>query len=1791
MAPKVDGVSLPDSGAQLAKNCDITSGAIRGINSVGPFVSMHTTDGAIKNTITTDDLVQITKPGTPVAISRSKICDPSQWLQVVAHEYISYIDTVTGIYTTSSSLRNIILPLQGYEHTETGMVLRYNLGANALDPLPAGNTFFHVGPRYQFRFLADSGHVYGGPDATLLVPEIPSVGDEEVPAMGVPLIDENNNIYATFQISDVTGPTWDETYVVGADDPDVYLTTSGEVSFKIDLNYTQANRKQYYFVSSGIDSDDREGPPSDLSDEPVLLKPGERITLSTPRPSDAEKMRIYRSATGGDDFLLLDEYESDQYTLSKDIVRTDSIPPYGNHPGTQADFISGAQIHPSHFGVSAHGKDLYISDPYRLHAWPEENTVPFADTITAYALTGNNILVFSGTNVHAVYGNNPEHMGKSLLSETTPLLNVMGLCRIGNTIFWPTHDGLAASSGGEPKIISNQHFTRQQWLEYSPEKMESSTADNSIYLVMGTPVTPSNLKVSVSALTAPILESGEQIENMRFDIEESTAAVSVYTAITGVDYKWRSKVYRYDQPTIFDSVQLDCDGTTTLTLYGDGDTYGPYTVSDDSPLTLDGLVHSRNWEFELEGSALIRGISIFDRKIPTIDKMITLNTQNVPTWERFYVKYPDRGRFAGGILNYQGSASVFIRFYSGDSLIATQEVSNGHPFALPRGLVRTDIWRIEIDTEQHIEELTLYDRQNVLLTDSVSPHNDGMPPWIHQKYQITDNKSLRTAKVMCDQNVNMRVYLDGAVTPTATYAVTSGDEIRLSDLPTSETIEFDFDGNDHAVVLAVVHTSQPYIIGDSYHVQNGPWRCHQLNFPEPGRPRVARIQGNNLTDATLYLYREGTIVQTETVTSGEIIVFDQDLENSHQWEVDILAPGQEIYELLVVAEQDQSVQFPDTPIGARPLDIIKPWLYTKYNFPDREEITSFRVQATSYPVYMRIYLDDATTPTKTISVTHGYEWVLRGMAHAQSMRFDFSTEDNDVREVYFYGRKPQVFPMSGYIVDSDAKPTRRRYMTFEDRNRPAVARIQASGYENSNVRLRFRSDETKVYDRAISDDKPFLLPRRFPKNTLWEYDVQVNNEHRAEIIQIKPKQVVGFRAQEVNRGTIPAWMESVYAMGGEKTITGVRVHADAYPVTMNLYADESEAATRILVVLDSDFVLLEDPLTANFIEYDFDGSDHTVNEVFITQPKSQNVGSGAVTISNDGVMGGNRFVFVDQGSFACGMVDADSYPVTLSVKVDGATTVDIAVADERAFRFPRTLEGTVWEIYLSGAGTIHQAILQPWVQRQVATTITAEYPASGFAPWLYTRWQAPKDRRITSIRALCDTAIPVSLYEDKATTASDTSTLQPQKTELIPNMGKVSQMDLHFDDRDDEVQRMWVFLEPEEVLSGPPITIKQRDSYRMMRYHFHDSGKIACIKISAKEYESMTLKVYNDGVLVFNQAVRDDTPIVLPKGLSSANRWEVDIQGVEGSEIETVMIYPLRREILRDQNRIRAVRRDGRVPEWYYTEYELHPSSKVRSAMCAGTSSRMNIYINGTSTFHGLSLQDGRERALSSPVEANHISFDFAGNDDSVRDAYVFIEDHVPIENTGVLLRHSLTHGWMNKLLEFGDLGAFSSGRLVATEYSQCKLTLESETGTVSVDVDDSNEFKIPELDPARQWWLKIDHEGMVRELHLFTTDRRKTSKRGIIWKRSDSPITWLDRRFYCTTPTSFTAARVLADAYPLRLDIRNGDDDIECIVTDDKPFRLPRVRPATEWAFDVITDTVVHEVAIVTSMEGLRRA
>src|SRR5690606_19926748 len=147
--------------------------------------------------------------------------------------------------------------------------------------------------------------VYGGPDVNISLPTFVLPSSPVFSSNTVPLTGPDGNVYGEFQVIDYSGPLWDEDIYVTDWDFYTYYFLPFSCSFRVSLNYARNRRTFSYYVSSHVDGEGREGPPSEISNR-MLVRPGEYLKLNTPKTA-GYKLSLYRSATGNDDFLKVRE--------------------------------------------------------------------------------------------------------------------------------------------------------------------------------------------------------------------------------------------------------------------------------------------------------------------------------------------------------------------------------------------------------------------------------------------------------------------------------------------------------------------------------------------------------------------------------------------------------------------------------------------------------------------------------------------------------------------------------------------------------------------------------------------------------------------------------------------------------------------------------------------------------------------------------------------------------------------------------------------------------------------------------------------------------------------------------------------------------------------------------------------------------------------------------------------------------------------------------------------------------------------------------------------------------------------------------------------------------------------------------------------------------------------------------------------------------------------------------------------------------------------------------------------
>lgn len=1465
--PRTQAALLPDGMAQVARDCRLTGGALTPLTVTEPFASLHTEAGLLESGIPAEDLKKITKPDAPAVSAEEYYCDVTgggtPWLGVVARTWVQGV--IAGEQQTVC-INTSTLTLIKQRYTETGLRLTYWMGSWWYDFFRGGPHCVR-GPRYQFLF----GAATNGPDEGISCPRTPTISDPELPGDIVPLYRAEGQLYARFQVADVSGPRFDEDILVtDFDTVRRYFPGSvaeSVVSFDINLNYTVPSRRHYYYVQTMRTSDDEEGPPSELS-ELITVKPGQKVTLSTPRADDPEgsaypKNRLYRSATGNDDFLLVDDVDADTYTDERMSEQAVALPKYGNYPDCPAaQFLEGSVIHPGQFGVAYYGDTLYFSDPFRLWAWPEEWTIPFTEDIRGLALSGGTVLVFTATRVYAIAGSHPEAMAKYDLGEDNPLLSKLGLCRLGGTVLYPSYDGLIAISGSDLQVVTGPFYTREDWLALAPATMTATTADGAVFL-----------------------ECADGTK-LRVALGDSQATVTTYTVTDGsAAAVWKSKVYQFDQKTAVDYVRVS-GAAGTVTVWADGTQKAEFAVNADEVTAIPygagepsldaAAVYAHRWEFQVTLAAgTVTGFTAHPRVVHAADQGVALSPADTASFKGVVCKFAEPNRFAAGYVTgpVHGNLPVALYQKGTSAAVYSGTVTEGRPFALPRTLTRAAWWSVTVGGMNPVDQLVLMPRQTAPAGKQVREvYDGGVCPWLVRKYTFQERVQPQSLTVYCTGSLTANVYADGAATATKSVSVTNGAPVDLGDMAVCKTLEIDFSGSDYLVSEFALDTAEIYAVGQDPLVLDGGLGTYRLQFGTPGRVAALQVVADQYTTITVTVKVDGVQVLSQTVTSGAAVKMPRTVLRGYSWTITVTPSGSPlplIHRLVVYPQRTQLLNGPVHVVQAH--GIVPEWVYTRYELVDKKQPASV-VCLTTEPVTTDIYADDSATPTATVTLADRVEADLN-LAHCGVVEVQ-PRVDASVNELF-------LFPVNSVAVNGPVvmeRPVQQmgHVLQFQDAGRFMVVTVDAADYTGLTVTL--TSAEAATVTASPTSAAPALFGLSTAESRVWRLSVSGGPVRRLVLYPETVQGVAGVLVSAGPSGAVPPWLYTQYVMGESTELRSGVVISDAYPVTLQVYADGASSVSKSVTVADSKEFLIEGLAAAETFRVRFAGEDNSVRG-FSLYPKQNIQVSGPVRLDRRPWRG----LFLSMaGEGTWRLARALNAGGTLTLKADGAAGVTRTVAADEWVSLPRSLTwADRWTLDFSSTGEPHEIGLWP-LDTQQASADGLYLPArpGGPMPWDWQRYQFGAPTVLASGRVAAESyPVTVSLYCDGATTATDSVVVTDAREFRIDGLDACTTVEIHTTGAPSAV----ALFAQQAVQGDTNGVVLTGPNWRNRLVRWKDPNAPAVVRVAADDYTDMTLRVYRAGVLVATETIADGREYLLDRTFENGREWTFDLDSARGA--------------------------------------------------------------------------------------------------------------------------------------------------------------------------------------------------------------------------------------------------------------------------------------------------------------------
>ena len=242
--------------------------------------------------------------------------------------------------------------------------------------------------------------------------------------------------------------------------------------------YDAADVRSRAYVYTYVSASGEEGPPSPVSNI-VDVGFGQQVDLSGmsvgPAGSyDIQDKFIYRAEDG--DYQFTGEVVLAVTIFADTVEEADlgEILPSTEWLAPPTDMI-GMIMLKNGIGAGFTGKDLYLSEPYQPHAYPERYRQTTDYAIVAIAGVGTDIIVATEGTPEAVTAYDPgtASSNKIEFEGTGACVSKRSMVDMGNIAMWAAPDGIAAVGAGFAKIITRGLLDPDDWKAFTPSSIHA----------------------------------------------------------------------------------------------------------------------------------------------------------------------------------------------------------------------------------------------------------------------------------------------------------------------------------------------------------------------------------------------------------------------------------------------------------------------------------------------------------------------------------------------------------------------------------------------------------------------------------------------------------------------------------------------------------------------------------------------------------------------------------------------------------------------------------------------------------------------------------------------------------------------------------------------------------------------------------------------------------------------------------------------------------------------------------------------------------------------------------------------------------------------------------------------------------------------------------------------------------------------------------------------------------------------------------------------------------------------
>jgi len=280
------------------------------------------------------------------------------------------------------------------------------------------------------------------------------------------------------------------------------------------------------------------------------------------------------------------------------------------------DDLSGLTNLPNGMMAGFVGRDVYFSEPYRPHAWPETYMQTVDYPVVGLGRMDTTLAVLTTGVPYLMQGSHPDSVAVVKSDLEQACVSKRSIVSFGSAVIYAAPDGLMMLSPGGSSIVTQNLFNYKQWQEYfAPESIHAYAHDNQYIGFYDNGTTSGGFifdVISKQFILHDIYATAgyRDLQRDKLFLAFSDRSLKTWFAGSAKSYTWKSKRMTMPQIMGFSCAQLEAETyPMTLKVIVDDTVIHTQTVQSRNPFRLPAKV-GRDWELQVEGVYEVFSLSL-----------------------------------------------------------------------------------------------------------------------------------------------------------------------------------------------------------------------------------------------------------------------------------------------------------------------------------------------------------------------------------------------------------------------------------------------------------------------------------------------------------------------------------------------------------------------------------------------------------------------------------------------------------------------------------------------------------------------------------------------------------------------------------------------------------------------------------------------------------------------------------------------------------------------------------------------------------------------------------------------------------------------------------------------------------------------------------------------------------------------------------------------------------------------------------------------------------------------------